>query len=512
MEVSPQRYAEIQATFSARDVALAATMPIFVLLPGHLLGWWLTGAPASGGAWGLAVPWLLGALLVPLLLLTRRDMLAHPGPSIPRSYWVLGAAQLAWMVTVSWFLPPTWSVVLAFLLAGLVANDARYFHDAPTLRANYLLGVALGWGVLFGIDALGGPGPVHLAATDAPLVQMMAFGHTSALALLVVLVVTAGRQSRELETQRDRALALERDVEVLRVERDVIRRTCALLSNGLRVSQVAHDVRSPLASVSLNLSSLRQEIHDLPPPAADQLLPIVDDLTLAWDKLTEMSAGLARGLRTGAPPRPIEIGAMLVDAQREMRNLLEPRRVPVPQVSVRVGGAVVTAPAELTSALANVLANAAESGSTDALVEDWEGDPDHLVLLIRDHGAAKAGREAVVARVLGALSLAPTEEAGRIDTPGATGRGYGVGLFLARVLAIRAGGCLEVGEPAEGDGLVFALALPRRAESSDHDPGDAVQRAAVAHRVLLAGAREEGLPRARRRTPPRAALPAALQH
>ncbi|MFG3504017.1 sensor histidine kinase [Streptomyces sp. NPDC047821] len=203
------------------------------------------------------------------------------------------------------------------------------------------------------------------------------------------------------------------------------------------VADASHELRSPIASLrtQLEVGAAHPELLDLPGAVADTV------------RLQQLAADLLLLARLDAGERP---GQGRVDLAALVREEVAQRvgdRVPV-----RIEGGEAEAAGsrgQLARVLGNLLDNAqrhAESAVTVTVRREGR----HAVLTVADDGAGvpEPERERIFARFV------------RLDD--ARGRdegGAGLGLAIARDVALRHGGTLTVGR-APGGGALFVLRLP----------------------------------------------------
>ncbi len=468
--MTPDRAAALQATFSPRDMAIAATLPLWLLVPGHALQWMLTGELARGGAWGL-LAWL-GAL--PWLWLMRRCAQAYAGtpapPRPPALFWPYAAAIYGWILFSSWFFPPQYGALPVLVTGAMLVNTIRMLHDAAPLRQSYVAGGLGAWGALLLVDLVGGPGPLHLAGEAPLLVVGTLLGHVLVVAATVAGVRAIGRQFREGEDdQRDRA-ELERQIAVMAREREVVQRSSTLMVQGLAATQFSHDVKSPLTVLALHTWELGELLPTLPPAQATALARIRDELTTVQETLGAMAAELVRAVSGPSQAAPQPVDRLADEACRVLQQLLPGYRLAAPRLALPAplpSTPVWTAPGHAT-VLANILLNSRLHGSEDIELTVQDDHPHFLRLCVRDFGVAAADRAPALARVRQRLALeAPVPAPASAEpAPGALPQSYGLGLMLAKLQLMRAGGTLRAEAPAQGPGLRFVLVLPRRDPAS----------------------------------------------
>nr|WP_203593979.1 HAMP domain-containing sensor histidine kinase [Streptomyces sp. SID9124] len=204
------------------------------------------------------------------------------------------------------------------------------------------------------------------------------------------------------------------------------------------VADASHELRSPIASLrtQLEVAAAHPELLDLPGAVADT----VRLQTLAADLL--LLARLDAGERPGAAR--LDLGALV----REEVSQRVGDRVPV-TVSVRGGHEVAGSRGQLARVLGNLLDNAQRHAVRSVSVT-VDRDAGGVRVAVTDDGAGvpEGERERVFERFV------RLDEARARDEGGA-----GLGLAIARDVAVRHGGSLTVTGPP-GGGARFELRLP----------------------------------------------------
>ncbi|WP_327114522.1 HAMP domain-containing histidine kinase [Streptomyces sp. NBC_01341] len=209
------------------------------------------------------------------------------------------------------------------------------------------------------------------------------------------------------------------------------------------VADASHELRSPIASLrtQLEVGAAHPELLDVPGAVADT----VRLQTLAADLL--LLARLDAGERPGSAV--VDLGALVRD---EVARRAGDRIGPV--VSVReAGGLEVTGSrGQLARAVGNLLDNA-ERHAVRSVAVVVRADRGGVVVEVTDDGAGvpPGERDRIFERFV-RLDDARSRDDG----------GAGLGLAIARDVAVRHGGTLTAGSAQDG-GARFTLRLPRRA-------------------------------------------------
>ncbi|NKI45405.1 sensor histidine kinase [Streptomyces physcomitrii] len=204
------------------------------------------------------------------------------------------------------------------------------------------------------------------------------------------------------------------------------------------VADASHELRSPIASLrtQLEVAAAHPQLLDLDGAVADTV------------RLEQLAADLLLLARLDAGERPagtrFDLGELVARTVAERR----PGRV---RVRTAIEAAQVTGSrGQLARVLGNLLDNAERHAAAEVLVT-VRAEPGAAVLEVSDDGAGvpEADRERVFARFV-RLDEARTRDEG----------GAGLGLAIARDVAERHGGTLELGEGPEG-GARFVLRIPK---------------------------------------------------
>jgi two-component system sensor histidine kinase RegB len=214
-----------------------------------------------------------------------------------------------------------------------------------------------------------------------------------------------------------------------------------LLAVATEAAGAAHELGTPLSTMSVLLKEMRQDHHD--PSLQEDLAVLQDQVKLCKETLQQLVRAAEANRRMAVVER--EATAWLDEALHRW-HLMRPESTyrfqllgdgPVPTLAP---------PPDLTQALLNLLNNAADACPVGLEVSlDW--NPENIFISIRDHGAG--------------VPLAIAEQIGK---PFFTtkGKGFGLGLFLSKASVTRAGGSVRLYSHEEG-GTLTELCLPRGA-------------------------------------------------
>jgi two-component system sensor histidine kinase RegB len=241
------------------------------------------------------------------------------------------------------------------------------------------------------------------------------------------------------ELRRQEQLRAERREEGLRDQQ--------LLAIATQAAGAAHELGTPLATMSVLIKEIREDHKD----------PLLqEDLAVLQEQVQQCKQTLQQLVRAAEANRRMELDEREVtDWLHEALNRWHLMR---PEASYRfqlLGQGQVPSlapPQDLTQALLNLLNNAADACPEGLEVRlDW--DLLEVCISIRDHGAG--------------VPLAIAEQIGK---PFFTtkGKGFGLGLFLSKASVTRAGGSVKLYSHEEG-GTLTELRLPRDARGDKHE-------------------------------------------
>ncbi|MFE7565902.1 ATP-binding protein [Streptomyces sp. NPDC057539] len=215
------------------------------------------------------------------------------------------------------------------------------------------------------------------------------------------------------------------------------------------VADASHELRSPIASLrtQLEVGDAHPELLDVPGAVADTV------------RLQQLAADLLLLARLDAGERPgrarFDLGALV----REEVSQRTRDRVPV-TLDVRSGLEVAGSRGQLARVLGNLLDNAQRHTRASVTASVYRSG-DQVVLAVADDGSGvpEAERERIFERFV-RLDDARSRDDG----------GAGLGLAIARDVAVRHDGTLTVGGARTG-GALFELRLPR-ADGTSNDSND----------------------------------------
>jgi PAS domain S-box-containing protein len=211
---------------------------------------------------------------------------------------------------------------------------------------------------------------------------------------------------------------------------------------------VGHDLRTPLTTVTASTFLLGRSALG---PDEARLVARIEAASTRIRQVIEILLDYTRSSGGGGIPikrRACGLGAVC----REVADEAEGAR-PGRSVRCRGGGddSGEWDPDRIRQALANLVSNALEHGAPDAPVDvSWRGGADHVAVEVSNAGAAIPPD--LLPRIFDAFRSGRREQ-------GARGGGLGLGLFIARAIAVAHGGAIDV-RSREGE-TTFTLRLPR---------------------------------------------------
>jgi two-component system sensor histidine kinase RegB len=275
--------------------------------------------------------------------------------------------------------------------------------------------------------------PLHLHGVqhEAMLISLHLFGMwlnfaLSAAFITFFVVKMAGAVRRQVQLQAERREESMRDQQLLAV--------------ATQAAGAAHELGTPLATMSVLIKELRREHPD--PLLQEDLAVLQEQVKLCKETLQQL-------VRAAEADRRLTVEEQSVAAWLETTlnrwHLMRPEATYRYQI-LGIGSIPRLAPPpDLTQALLNLLNNAADACADKLDIRvDW--NVLEMCISIRDHGAG--------------VPLAIAEQLGKpfITTKG---KGFGLGLFLSQASVTRAGGSVKLYNHEEG-GTLTELRLPRQ--------------------------------------------------
>jgi len=240
---------------------------------------------------------------------------------------------------------------------------------------------------------------------------------------------------------------LRRQEELRAIRREEGLRDQQLLAVATQAAGAAHELGTPLATMSVLLNEMQQDHHD--PMLQEDLKVLKDQVKLCKETLQQLVRAAEANRRMAVEMQDV---TEWLDEALNRWHLMRPEasyrfqrlgQGPLPRVAP---------PPDLTQALLNLLNNAADACPENLQVTlDWTAED--LTISIRDHGAG--------------VPLAIAEQIGK---PFFTtkGKGFGLGLFLSKASVTRAGGSVKLYSHEEG-GTLTELRLPHGVRGEQHE-------------------------------------------
>ncbi len=260
--------------------------------------------------------------------------------------------------------------------------------------------------------------------------KLLIYGMWLSFALAAALITFFAAKMAE-ELRRQEQLRAQRREEGMRDQQ--------LLAVATQAAGAAHELGTPLATMSVLIKELRREHPD--PLLQEDLAVLQEQVKLCKETLQQL-------VRAAEADRRLTVEEL--SAGEWLETALNRWHLMRPEASYRYqllgAGAVprLSPPPDLTQALLNLLNNAADACPEKLDIHlNWNAT--ELCISIRDHGVG--------------VPLAIAEQLGK---PFFTtkGKGFGLGLFLSQASVTRAGGSVKLYNHEDG-GTLTELRLPR---------------------------------------------------
>lgn len=217
-----------------------------------------------------------------------------------------------------------------------------------------------------------------------------------------------------------------------------------------QLAVLAHDLRGPLSSILMLLERVREEVNAKDQLDAAKIRPNLDQVARRLDAYTQQIGKLLDGAKLragGLPDEPVPLE--LVEVVREITEQLRGALFRPPVITF-TGVEAVTGKWDRTGLdqiVRNVIHNALQFGDGKPVEIDVACDSATCTLSVRDHGPG----------------IKPEDRARAFEphVKLVKGKGFGLGLWIARRTAEAMGGTITV-EGASGGGAQFTVTLPRR--------------------------------------------------
>jgi signal transduction histidine kinase len=438
---------------------------------------------------------MLGGMVAILLV-------PHPPehqPYLGTLAWSFVAYKVALFLAIRMWAPRLRAILLASVGADLIFVSLFVWFGGGMASHFYLLFyllvalVAVQFEPRIGVATAGTAGGLYAVATMGHGAEGDWHHLVARVATFFLLAGSLGYLSQRERLARSRAEALNRDLQKnqqrleqayqdLQAAQSRLLQSERLATIGKMSAKVAHEVRNPLSSVSLNTELLEDEISLLPDGRRAEAGKLLRAIRSQIDVLSAVTEGY---LRFARPPKPklelASLGPVIVDLADFVREELRARKV---QLIVDVERALPTLrmdAGQIRQALLNLIRNGAEAmpdGGTITLaarlpaangrgaeaqrrggVEERKSAGTGVVSPRRP--SAPAPPRLVELTVTDTGAGIPPEDLGQIFEPFFTRKegGTGLGLAISREIALGHGGTLTC-ESVPGQGTTFCLTLP----------------------------------------------------
>jgi signal transduction histidine kinase len=215
------------------------------------------------------------------------------------------------------------------------------------------------------------------------------------------------------------------------------------------MSQVTHELKSPLASIQLHLETIKLRN---PPP--DKMERFLDTMLADTDRLNNLINNLLLAAklenRVRAPQHPV------IDFSQLVEKSMEQKRGKLPEggsiaIEVEEGLKAAIDAERMETVLRNLFENAClYSPASPEIRVSLEKRGQHCLLSFQDHGK---GIEAKDLKKIFRMFY-------RVRLSGENIRGTGLGLYIVKSVVKEHGGSIRVTSDGEGKGTTFLITLP----------------------------------------------------
>jgi signal transduction histidine kinase len=215
------------------------------------------------------------------------------------------------------------------------------------------------------------------------------------------------------------------------------------------ISQVTHELKSPLASIQLHLETIR-----LRKPAPDKMERFLDTMLADTDRLNNLISNLLMAAKLEQRRRRAQYP--VIDFSAFVIGIMEKKRTKLPEggnlnLSIEPGLRLAADVEEMQTALRNLFENAVlySPGAPDIRVElKREGRFCQLSFQDKGIGIDPADLKQVFSMFY------------RVRQPGENIRGTGLGLHIVKSVVNEHGGKVRVESEGRGKGCTFVITLP----------------------------------------------------
>lgn len=319
--------------------------------------------------------------------------------------------------------------------------------------------ILIGWALFLAVAALNRAKRLNLLASDLPESRATLDGMASRGDELGAVATSLGKLVDTM-AERDRVLRRQHD-ELERAYRERITAQRALVEAerlaaiGEMSSRITHEIRNPLASISLNVDMLREEL-ELLDKIDPELLELVGAIEREIQRLTNLAEGYLRASRPSRGlPRVLNLAAALDDLIRQYRPRLDQQGASISAL-LDEDAQIYVDTDELRQILLNLLQNALEAvahpGERERKIEiRAHSEGDKVVCVFDDDGPG----------------IDP-DMMEQLFEPFASSRrgGTGLGLAISRQLVLAQGGELEAMARGPLGGARFRISWPQPSASA----------------------------------------------
>jgi signal transduction histidine kinase len=215
------------------------------------------------------------------------------------------------------------------------------------------------------------------------------------------------------------------------------------------ISQVTHELKSPLASIQLHLETIK--LRDPPPNKMERFL---DTMLADTDRLNNLINNLLLAAklenRVRAPQYPVADFSQLVEKSMEQKRGKLPEGGSI-AIEVEEGLKVAIDAERMETVLRNLFENAClYSPASPEIRVSLAKRGQHCLLTFQDHGK---GIEAKDLKKIFRMFY-------RVRLSGENIRGTGLGLYIVKSVVKEHGGTIRVTSDGEGKGTTFLITLP----------------------------------------------------
>lgn len=223
------------------------------------------------------------------------------------------------------------------------------------------------------------------------------------------------------------------------------------------ISQVTHELKSPLASIQLHLETIR-----LRKPSPEKLERFLDIMLADTERLNSLISNLLMAARLEQRRRPTS--STVIDFSAFLTDFVTRKRQKLPEggsitVEAEPGIKVAADVEGMQTALRNLFENAVlYSPASPEIRVTLQRQGSRCLLTFQDKGTGLAPAD--LKRVFRRFY--------RVRRPGESIRGTGLGLYIVKSVINEHGGKIIVTSEGEGKGCAFIITLPLAGEKKDN--------------------------------------------